>query len=182
MRAPAFIWTKTSLLFLLVFLISASSMAQSRNDWKSRIDKLVEKADSLSFKSQVVFRAEKLQKNQDPIQETWYYSMDNDKVVIFQVRYVIRGTEHTEVYYMNNDNLICAEKVEAPNLSVYIDEVVRGELFFIDNQMLRQYVSFGQKKNGISHADAEFECFKRFQERYRTLQRNIEIVNATRRS
>lgn len=180
MRAALPTFTRIFCASAALLLLSLAASSQ-RVDWRSRIDQLVEKADSLSFKSQVVFRAEQLRKNQEPIQETWYYSMDGDKVVIFQVRYVIHGTEFTEVYYVNNDDVICAEKVEAPNLSVYIDEVVKGELYFIENRMLRQYVTFGRKPVGLTHEVAQFECIKRFQERYRTLKRNIEIVNATRR-
>lgn len=181
MRAAPLTCTKTFCIFAALFFLSIHGFSQ-RVDWRSKIDVLVEKADSISFKSQIVFRAEQLRKNQEPIQETWYYSMDGDKVVIFQVRYVLAGTEFTEVYYVNNDDVICAEKVEAPNLSEYIDQVVRGELYFIENRMLRQYVTFGKKSSGYTHQDAQFECIKRFQDRYRTLKRNMEIVNATRRN
>ena len=169
-------------LFSFSFFIGISFFASAqRSDWKTRIDKLVEKADSLSFKEQTVFHSERLIKNQDPIQETWYYTLDNNKVAIFQVRYVIKGTEFTEVYYLNNNELICAEKVEAPNLSVYIDEVVRGELYFIENSALRQYVTFGQKNAGTSHRDAQYECIRRFQQRFEELRRNMEIVNVGRK-
>src|SRR5688572_5018328 len=86
--------------------------AQQRRDWKTRIDEIVEKADSLSMQSQIMFYAERILKNKEIIKETWHYTLDNDRVIIFQVRYLLQGSEITEVYYVDRNELICMERIE----------------------------------------------------------------------
>ena len=165
----------------IYMICSVSADAQQRRDWKSRIDELVEKADSLSMKSQTMFYAERLLKNKEVIKETWHYTVEDDRVLIFQVRYLTGGSEITEVYYVDRNELICMERIEAPNASEYIDEINRGELYFLENNSLRQYVSYGRKPSAQTYNHARFDCLATFENRFAELRRNMQIVKATRR-
>jgi hypothetical protein len=155
--------------------------AQQRRDWKTRIDEIVEKADSLSMQSQIMFYAERILKNKEIIKETWHYTLDNDRVIIFQVRYLLQGSEITEVYYVDRNELICMERIEAPNAATYMDEIRRGELYFLENRALRQYVSYGKKPASQSYGNAQYDCLSTFENRFTELRRNMDIVRATRR-
>jgi hypothetical protein len=158
-----------------------AAYAQQRRDWKTRIDEIVEKADSMSMQSQVMFYAERILKNNQVIKETWHYTLDNERVIIFQVRYMLHGSEITEVYYVDRNELICMEKIEAPNAAEYMDEINRGELYFLENNALRQYVSYGKKPSSQTYGNAQYDCLTNFENRYSELRRNMQIVKATRR-
>jgi hypothetical protein len=170
-------------IFCLAVLVIMTIMlpAQQRRDWKTRIDEIVEKADSLSMQSQIMFYAERILKNKEIIKETWHYTLENDRVIIFQVRYLFQGSEITEVYYVDRNELICMERIEAPDAATYIDEIRRGELYFLENRALRQYVSYGKKPSSRTYGNAQYDCLNTFENRFAELRRNIEIVNATRR-
>jgi hypothetical protein len=168
-------------LLICVALIGNSQAQQTRN-WKARVDMLVEKADSLSMKSQTMFYSDRQLNNKQWVRETWYYTEENDRVVIFQVRYLINGREITESYYMDRNELICMERIEAPDASIYVDEVQSGELFFLENNGLRQYVCYGKKPASQSYGNAQYQCLNDFENRLSELRRNIQIVKATRRS
>ena len=155
--------------------------AQQRKDWKSKIDEIVEKADSLSMQSQIMFYAEKILRNKEVIKETWHYTLENDRVVIFQVRYLFQGSEITEIYYLDRNELVCMEKIEAPNAAIYMDEIRRGELYFLENNSLRQYVSYGKKPSTQSYGNAQYGCLTNFENRFAELRRNMQIVKATRK-
>ena len=163
--------------FACIFLVNA----QQKRDWKSKIDQIVEKADSLSMQSQIMFYAEKILRNKEVIKETWHYTLENDRVVIFQVRYLFQGSEITEVYYLDRNELVCMEKIEAPNAAVYMDEIRRGELYFLENNSLRQYVSYGKKPSTQSYGSAQYGCLTNFESRFAELRRNMQIVKATRK-
>lgn len=171
--------------FLLLVMFTAGmpicSSAQ-KMDWKSHIDFLVEQTDSLSMKSQKTFylpkviRVDRTFRNDLTIKETWNYTVNDGKVIIFQIRYVIDHREFTEVYYLHNDRLICMESYEAPYLSSYVDEVRRGEIFFLVNNNLKQYVKFGNNKKPAAPLwDAQTACLSKFEERYSELRRNISL-------
>jgi hypothetical protein len=165
----------------IYMILGIGVQAQQRRDWRSRIDVLVEKADSLSMKSQTMFYAERLLKNKEVIKETWHYTVEDDRVLIFQVRYLIAGSEVTEVYYVDRNELVCMERIEAPNASEFIDEINRGELYFLENSSLRQYVSYGRKPSSQTYNSARFDCLATFENRFAELRRNMQIVKATRR-
>jgi hypothetical protein len=185
MPANSFFKSAGHIKFLLLILFTAGiamcGLAQ-KMDWKSHIDFLVEQTDSLSMKSQKTFylpkiiRVDRTFRNDLTVKETWNYTVSEGKVIIFQVRYVIDHREFTEVYYLNNDRLICMESYEAPYLSSYVDEVRRGEIFFLVNNNLKQYIKFGNNKNPAAPLwDAQTACLSKFEERYSELRRNISI-------
>jgi hypothetical protein len=158
-----------------------TSVGQSRMDWKSHIDFLVEQTDSLSMKSQKTFylpkivRVDRTFKNDQTIKETWNYTVSEGKVVIFQIRYVIDHREYTEIYYLNNERLICMENYETPYLATYVDEVRKGEIFFLVDNNVKQYIKFGNTRSEHSpYWNAEIACLSKFQERFTELRRNIK--------
>src|SRR2546421_4887694 len=159
--------------FLALLFFSVSAMAQ-RNDWRMKIDLMVQQADSLSLKSQKVFYLNKFLKNDRPIKETWYYTLRNGKIIIFEVKYVADSIEYSEIYYLNEySRPICMEQYEVPYLSVYTDQVRKGAALFFDNENLRQYVVTGtnQKSPQLNRA---YESLKRFEERFDELKKTIQ--------
>ena len=153
--------------------------SQSRYDWKSQIDYLVEQTDSLSMKSQKTFylpkivRVDRSFKNDLEVKETWNYTLNRGRVIIFQVRYVVEHREYTEIYYVNHDQLICMENYEAPYLASYVDQVRKGEIFFLVDNTVRQYTKFGNKKTNEPEPlwGAEYDCLTKFQKRYSELKK-----------
>jgi len=172
-------------IFLCLFYLTAFAIPafSQRMDWKSSIDFIVERTDSLSMKSQKTFyipkiiRVDRTFKNDKTIKETWNYTVNEGKVIIFQIRYVIDYREYTEVYYLDNDRLICMEYYETPYLATYIDEVRKGEIFFLVNNTVKQYIRFGKTQDHDGRTDAESECLTRFDQRYAELRKNIKLPN-----
>jgi hypothetical protein len=160
-------------------LLSIYSFGQSRYDWKSHIDYLVEQTDSLSLKSQKTFylpkivRVDRTFKNDLEVKETWNYTINRGKVIIFQVRYVVNHREYTEIYYVDQDRLICMENYDAPYLASYVDQVRKGEIFFLVDNSVRQYIKFGNKITTEPEPlwDAPYDCLTKFQKRYSELRR-----------
>ena len=160
-------------------LLSLTVFGQQRYDWKSHIDFLVEQTDSLSMKSQKTFylpkivRVDRSFRNDLEVKETWNYTLNKGRVVIFQVRYVVDHREYTEIYYVDHDRLICMENYDAPYLSSYVDQVRKGEIFFLVDNTVRQYIKFGNKKTNEPEPlwGAEYDCLTKFQKRYSELKK-----------
>ena len=160
-------------------LLAITGLSQHPYDWKSHIDYLVEQTDSLSLKSQKTFylpkivRVDRSFKNDLEVKETWNYTVNKGRVIIFQVRYVVDHREYTEIYYVDNDRLICMENYDAPYLSSYVDEVRKGEIYFLVDNMVRQYIKFGNKKTNEPEPlwGAEYDCLTKFQRRYTELKK-----------
>ena len=179
---PSFVSRK----FLLMVVVFSSFKASSQlhYDWKSYIDYLVERSDSLSLKSQRTFylpkvvKVDRTFKNDLEVKETWNYTLDKGRVIIFQVRYVVANREYTEIYYVNHDNLICMENYDAPYLSSYVDQVRKGEIFFVVDNTVRQSVKFGNKitRDPEPLWDAPYDCLTKFQKRYSELKENMSWV------
>src|SRR5688500_20195530 len=98
-----------------LLLLSICCLGQLRYDWKSQIDYMVEQTDSLSLKSQKTFylpkilKVDRTFKNDLEVKETWNYTVNRGKVIIFKVRYVVNHREYTEIYYVDHDRLIRSE-------------------------------------------------------------------------
>jgi hypothetical protein len=138
-----------------------------------QIDQKVQRADSLSLKSQKVFYLNKYLKDNRPVKETWYYTLADDKVIIFEIKYVTDSIEYSEIYYLDNGRLICMEEYEVPYLSVYADQVKRGAALFFDNENLRQYVVTGSRRNDGGW-NRSYESLRQFEERYTELKKTIQ--------
>jgi len=157
---------------VMLLFSSLFSFAQKR-DWRTQIDEKVQKADSLSLKSQKVFYLNKFLKDNRPVKETWYYTLYDGKLLIFEVKYVADSIEYSEIYYLDNGRLICMEEYEVPYLSVYADQVKRGAAMFFDNENLRQYVITGPRKSNYQWSRS-YESLHRFEERFTELKKTIQ--------
>ncbi|MEO6000493.1 MAG: hypothetical protein ABIN89_26860 [Chitinophagaceae bacterium] len=166
--------------FILVMIIFVHSNAQRVYDWRTNVDMLVERADSLSLKSQNTFyqnriiKVDKTFKNDKTIRETWYYTISEGRVIIFQVRYLIDSTEYMETYYLNNGNLVCLEQYESDFYSPY-DEINWGKVLFLDNNTVKLNVSVGRRKSQEESSYTSSEAIEKFNKRYTELLRNLRI-------
>ncbi len=166
------------LLFLLIFSTRFESYSQHGNDWRTNIDILVERSDSLSLRSQKTFhlsrilRNDKSFRNDDVINETWHYTLNQGKVIIFQIRYVVDSSEFTESYYLNNGRVICMEQYESEYYS-YDDNIIWGKVFFFVNNTLKLHVTVGKNKKGDRNSDPQYDSLQLFAKRYSQLQENL---------
>lgn len=158
---------------VVLLLVCSLCTSAQRRDWRTQIDEKVQKADSLSLKSQKVFYLNKFLKDNRPVKETWYYTLHDGKLLIFEVKYVADSIEYSEIYYLDNSRLICMEEYEVPYLSVYADQVKRGAAMFFDNENLRQYVVTGRMKPN-SQWSRSYESLHRFEERFTELKKTIQ--------
>jgi hypothetical protein len=166
------IFIKKIILIVSVCSICAHSLAQ-RPDWRTRIDEKVQWADSLSLKSQKVFYLNKFLKGDRPVKETWYYTIQDGKIIIFEIKYVTDSTEFSEIYYLDNGRLICMEEYQVPYLSEYADQVKHGAALFFDHDDLRQYVVTGKDKGDLRFNRAS-ESLQQFEKRYEELKKTIQ--------
>src|SRR5689334_21719457 len=96
---------KTNLLLFALLTCCQLAFSQYRHDWRTDADKIIERCDSLSLKSQQTFivrnviRTDRSFKNDIDVRETWHYTMHKGKVIIFDVRYLVDSTEYIENYY-----------------------------------------------------------------------------------
>ena len=167
-------------LYFVVFIITTSTASAQSYDWRTKIDVIVERADSLSLKSQRTFylnriiRVDKTFKNDKTVRETWYYTIIDGKIPIFQIRYLIDSTEFNETYYLNNGNLVCLEQYESEFFSPF-DEVTWGKVLFFDNNIIKLHVSVGHRKSKDQDANTTAEAIELFNKRYNELLRNLRL-------
>jgi hypothetical protein len=171
-RASIFVRSLRMIIFLFLLFLSLSTIGQ-RTDWRTNIDAKVQRADSLSLKSQKIFYLNKFLKDNRQVKETWYYTLQEEKIIIFEIKYVADSIEYSEIYYLDNGRLICMEEYEVPYLSVYADDVKSGAALFFDNENLRQFVVTGRNKNN-GRWDRSYESLRRFEQRYEELKKTIQ--------
>ena len=160
-----------------LLFISLTSYSQSRQDWKSRIDYLVDEIDSLAMKTQNTFIVTKYLKNNDPYKETWHYTTRDNKIVYFEIRYVIGPDEFTEIYYVNRNRPICVEQYEAPYMAYYVDELKDGRMYFIEEDEVRLFVTLGRNpdKRG-NYVFSDMNCLQKFDNRFTELQKTMQYL------
>ena len=149
------------LMAIVALTISQSAFNQSRYDWRTNIDQVIHETDSLSLQSQRTFYLNKILRKDEPLKETWYYTIHNKNIIVFEVRYRIDSLEYTETFYLNRGRLICMELYETDFLSYYEDEIKHGEVFFFDHDMLIQYVTVGNGLADMSFRDPQYEPLRR---------------------
>jgi hypothetical protein len=159
--------------FIILLFITSGAFSQSRYDWRMNIDQIIHTTDSLSLKSQRAFFLNKILRKDEPLKESWYYTVHNGNVIVFEVRYRVDSLEFTETYYLNRGRLICMELYETAFLSYYEDEIKHGEVFFFEHDMLIQYVTVGNGSMANTIRDPQYEPLRRFYKRYIELQKNI---------
>jgi hypothetical protein len=158
---------------VILFLFALPAASQQRSDWRSGVDQLIQELDSLSLRSQKSFSLLKPYHRDKDIRETWFYTTRENKVVIFEIQYVVDSMEFQEIYYLDKGKLLCMEQYESPYKSVYADQLKWGETFFFDNNYLRQYIISGKKGQDRGRSYSEFQGLAQFQRRYAELQRHM---------
>lgn len=167
----------TRILTVCAFVfLSVTLSAQDRSDWRSDIDLIIKRIDSLSLKSQSTFSLLKPHHREKDIRENWYYTTVEGKVAIFEIQYVVDSTEYSEIYYLHKGRLICMEQFEVPYLSVYADQVKSGKTYFFIDNALRQYVITGKPRPEDALASSQMNTLSRFQQRYAELQRHMKYL------
>jgi hypothetical protein len=135
---------------------------------------LVEQADSLSLKTQKIFYLYKIGPQNTSRKETWYYTMKNNRPVMFEVRYFYDSTEVTEVYYVQNGQLICSEEYETHYSTAKEDQIAYGNINYYDNSMVREAVSMGQSRYNAKYVNRKYNALERFSKRFAELKENIQ--------
>ena len=171
-RERVFVITQ-KLIFLIALLLINVALYAQRADWRTRIDEKVQMADSLSLKSQKVFYLNKFLKQDKPVKETWYYTMHDGKILIFEINYVSDATEFSEIYYLDNGRLICMEEYQVPYLSINTDQVKHGAALFFDNENLRQFVVSGKDQGDVRWSRG-YETLRQFEKRFEELKKTIQ--------
>ncbi len=165
-------------IFLITCLIIMAawpilSLAQPR-DWRSRIDRVVEKADSLAMRSQLTFYLNKFIQNDRPVRETWHYTVSNGDVVVFEVHYFIDTIEKMEAYYLDREQVVCMEEYEICWPRQEEDKIVKGIVCFFDAQMIRQSIFMGAKSKREALSDTD--PYLRFRRRFRELNETRTLL------
>jgi hypothetical protein len=168
---------RTSFLTCIVLvLFFTAGFGQFRNDWRDDVDQIIRESDSLSLKSQKTFSLIKPYHPDKDIRETWYYTVKDGRVVIFEINYVIDTLEYSEIYYLHRGRLICMEQYEAPYLSVYADQLKWGEAYFFNDSQLRQYVMTGKRHLNTPLYDSQSQSIAKFEQRFAELQRHMKYL------
>lgn len=112
----------------------------------------------------------------DGIKETWHYTVRDEKVIVFQVRFVIDSIEFTEIYYLNKGNLIYSEEYETMYYTSGDDEIKWGGIYYFVSNNLKQRVTLGNKKSKYFRWNPESETLSRFQRRFSELRQHIPLT------
>lgn len=165
------------ILFSLAGMLVAAHFGYSQSlDWRSRIQTLMDKADSLSMLSQVTFHLDNIVKPGKLVKEAWHYTTDRERVVVFEVHYFERDTEFTEVYYLNRGDLVCMEQYQIHYPLDNDDKIVWGEVCFFDGNQVRQHVTIGENQSVAKYSRDDYSKLMQFRQRYRTLQQNMALM------
>ena len=169
---------KQCVLSCIVLLVGSAVFSQYHTDWRSDIDLVIQESDSLSLKSQKTFSLIKPYHADKDIRETWYYTVKDGRVVIFEIRYVVDSMEYSEIYYVHKGRLICMEQYEAPYLSLYADQLKWGEAYFFQDESLRQYTITGKPRPTPSSGlwATQTGSLSKFQQRFAELQRHMKYL------
>lgn len=165
------------LLFFAGIFWSVEAVAQ-RFDWRSRIDELVHKADSLSLVSQQTFHINKFLSDDRPIRETWHYTVSEGRVVIFEIHYFVDTIEYLEVYYLDRDQVVCTEQYVIEYPEQQDDRIRWGAVGFFQGPSVKQFVTMGAVPDEYSRLSS-YDLWSRFKSRYRelTAQRTLQEKN-----
>ncbi len=160
---------------LLAGLLLAAPAISQRLDWRSQIDHVVQRADSLSLLSQQTFHINKFTRNDRSIRETWHYTLEGSRVLLFEVHYFVDSVEYIEVYYLDKDQVVCMEHYKILYPQQEEDRIIWGEVGFFQGQSRRQFVTMGQPPPQEGTRD-EWQALNRFRNRYKELlaQRGLQ--------
>lgn len=157
-----------------MFFLPAITFAQRHYSAINDLYHYVEKTDSLADKSTENFYLEKFLKDGYNYRETWRYLSNANRIVYFQVDYMLDSTEFTEVYYINRGNLVCSEEYEKVNYSMREDELKWGGIYYYESSVPKHVVTLGRRK--YSSIDPGSAALTRFDKRYSELKRHLPML------
>lgn len=175
-KSNAKLCVKPFLLSCIALFSCGAALTQYKTDWRSDVDLIIRESDSLSLKSQKTFSLIKPYHPDKDIRESWYYTLKEGRVIIFEIRYVVDSMEYSEIYYVHKGRLICMEQYEAPYLSLYADQLKWGEAYFFQDESLRQYVITGKRRQPPGLWATQSESLSKFQQRFAELQRHMKYL------
>lgn len=161
---------------LAAIFLPAFAICQSRTDNLHRLYEYVDQADSLVKRSEQTFYLEKFFKDNYNYRETWRYSVNQGKIMYFQVDYALDSSEFTEVYYVNRGNLVCSEEYEKVNYSNFEDELKSGGIFYFNGYTPEHRVMIGKLNREQSATAPAQLALQRFDKRYSELKRHIPML------
>lgn len=150
-------------------------LGQSRFNRLHELYKIVEQTDSLADKSTKTFYLEKFLKDNYNYRETWRYLNDGNRIVYFQVDYILDSTEFTEVYYVNRGHLVCSEEYEKVNYSFAEDELKWGGIYYFESSIPRHVVTLGRREYRRT-ANPGLSVLTRFDRRFSELKRHLPML------
>ena len=92
-----------SLLACILLLFSMAVVAQYRQDWRTDIDLIIQRIDSIATKSQKTFSLVKPYHRDKDIREDWYYSVVKEAwpVVTSKIKSYIESLKHEQTHNFN---------------------------------------------------------------------------------
>lgn len=168
-------WLARISLVIFAWLVTPSVSYSQSEDWRNKIDRVVQLADSLALQSQYTFHLNKFDRKDRQITEAWHYTLNGPEVIIFEVHYFINAIEHDEVYYLDEGQLVCMEEYEIMNPFTDDDEIIWGSVGFYSRQTLRQHITMG-KPDYPNGSFSEWEALKKFRNRYKELTENRTLM------
>ena len=161
---------------MILFAIPFKGTSQLTSSRLKDLYTFVERTDSLADKSTRNFYLEKFLKDGYNYRETWRYLSNGNRIVYFQVDYMLDSTEFTEVYYINRGNLVCSEEYEKINYSLREDELKFGGIYYFESSVPRHVVTLGQRRYSNFASDPGSLALTRFSKRYSELKRHIPML------
>lgn len=168
--------SRVILTFLFFILFLAPFVSFSQPGRVREMYKYVEHTDSLADKSTKTFYLEKFLKDNYNYRETWRYLSDKDRIIYFQVDYMLDSTEFTEVYYVNRGRLVCSEEYEKVNYSLREDELKYGGIYYFESSSTQHAVTLGRKGYYRRSSDLTLDVLSRFGKRYSELKRHLPML------
>ena len=172
--------------FLILFLVH-NTFGQSRYNWRTEVDQIIQNIDSLSLKSQETFfarnivRVDRSFKNDIEVKETWHYTMNRGQIVYCEVRYLIDSTEYIEAYYVHDNRLVCMENYATEFYNPTANNFVAGEVLFYVDDVVKLHVSTGKNRDPLVSWRLERRPFEKFLDRYTSLKRSLRDVSLNTR-
>ena len=160
----------------ILLAISYLSFSQSGSARIRELYKYVEDIDSLADKSTKNFYLEKFLKDGYNYRETWRYLTNGERIIYFQIDYILDSTEFTEVYYVKRNNLVCSEEYEKVNYSVREDELKWGGIYYFESTMPSHVVTLGRKNYSRHDMNPGLDALARFGKRYSELKRHLPML------
>ena len=163
-------------LILLLITLSIAARSQSKHQRLLELYDYVEKTDSIAPKQFRTFYLEKFINNNDNYRETWRYATNKDRIVYFEIDFIIDSTEFTEVYYVRHNNLICSEEYEKINYSYLEDELKKGGVFYFNGIIPEHMVMLGRAYQARNNISPDLAVLQRFEKRFSELKRHIPML------